>query len=117
MMCFCLQVVKMVVTLVVVFALCWLPLHLFNLIIDFAPHVLDLITSTRAERVYYSIFYTCHWLAMANSFTNPIIYGFLNESFRVSQIQHHLFKLMHICLGKSVRWTVNTCRRSQKEVL
>ena len=31
-----------------------------------------------------AMYYTVHWLAMSNSFVNPIIYGFLNDSFRVS---------------------------------
>ncbi len=78
------QVTKMLVTLVVVFALCWLPLHLFTLILDLAPHLLDGIKTQSDERLFLGIYYSCHWLAMANSFANPIIYCFLNDSFRVS---------------------------------
>jgi len=30
-----------------------------------------------------NIYMTVHWLAMSNSFVNPLIYGFLNNEFRV----------------------------------
>ena len=36
------------------------------------------------ERLLIGLFYSCHWVAMASCFANPIIYSFLNESFRVS---------------------------------
>lgn len=81
------QVTKMLVTLVVVFALCWLPLHLFTLILDLAPQLLDKIKTQSDERLFLGIYYFCHWLAMANSFANPIIYCFLNDSFRVSVLK------------------------------
>ena len=74
----------MLVTLVVVFAVCWLPVHLFNLVIDLQPSVLDRIRTQQDERLYIGIFYICHWLAMSNSFANPVIYCFLSDSFRVS---------------------------------
>ena len=79
----------MLVTLVVVFALCWLPLHLFTLILDLAPQMLDKIKTQGDERLFLGIYYFCHWLAMANSFANPIIYCFLNDSFRVSSKTIH----------------------------
>ena len=85
------QVMKMVLTLVVVFAFCWMPLQLFNLLIDFAPHLLDYIISHEDEQLYYGIFYSCHWVAMANSFTNPIIYGLLNDNFRVRLARKIIF--------------------------
>ncbi|XP_013381106.2 neuropeptide Y receptor type 5-like [Lingula anatina] len=76
------RVIKMLVAVVVVFALCWLPLHLWALILDAKPDLLLLVKTETHERVYYGVFFTCHWLAMSNSFSNPIIYGFLNENFR-----------------------------------
>ncbi len=83
----------MLVTLVVVFALCWLPLHLFTLILDLAPHLLDKIKTQSDERLFLGVYYFCHWLAMANSFANPIIYCFLNDSFRVREsINRRLFR-------------------------
>lgn len=39
------------------------------------------------ERELYAtvcLFFLCHWMAMANSFVNPIIYSFMSKSFRVN---------------------------------
>ena len=72
----------MLVTIVLTFALCWLPLHLYMLLGNVARQVLvDNPSST------FPLFFTIHWLAMANSFINPIIYGFLNDGFRVRTIK------------------------------
>lgn len=78
-----LQVVKMLVIVVLTFALCWLPLHAFFLVTDFNPDLLKFETAEQ-ERFLTSLYYCAHWLAMSNCLANPIIYGFMNESFRVS---------------------------------
>ncbi|KAH9494428.1 Tachykinin-like peptides receptor 99D, partial [Bulinus truncatus] len=75
------MVIKMLVLVVIMFGLCWLPLHTFFLVIDFNPHLLDNQTETQ-ERLFTVIFYSAFWLAMSNSCANPVIYGFTNESFR-----------------------------------
>ena len=82
---FCLQVIKMLVIVVLLFGLCWLPLHVFILVIDFNPELTN-YSSTEQEKFFIAVYYSVHWLAMSNSFVNPIIYGFLNDSFRVSII-------------------------------
>ncbi|ESN94771.1 hypothetical protein HELRODRAFT_87641, partial [Helobdella robusta] len=81
------KVVKMLLVVVTLFGVCWLPLHLFNLIIDFMP---ELNNENKPEAsmigtaIYTSVCKSLvHWLAMSNSFVNPIIYGFLNDNFRV----------------------------------
>ena len=99
------QVTKMLVTLVVVFALCWLPLHLFTLILDLAPHLLDKIKTQGDERLFLGIYYFCHWLAMANSFANPIIYCFLNDSFRVGVQEKQLIQVLF--------WFINHNKRQR----
>ncbi|CAH1794824.1 unnamed protein product [Owenia fusiformis] len=71
------KVVQMLVTIVALFGLCWFPLHLFALVLDFRP---DLMAY---EDILTIIYYCVHWLAMSNSFQNPIIYGFLNDSFKI----------------------------------
>lgn len=75
-MCMHVQTVHMLMTIVALFALCWLPLHVFTLTMDFAPQLHEASSMVTA---YYAV----HWLAMSNSFMNPIIYGFLNDCFRV----------------------------------
>ncbi|XP_076458269.1 prolactin-releasing peptide receptor-like [Babylonia areolata] len=83
------KVVKMLVVVVVMFALCWLPLHVFILLLDFRPDLME-HDSLEEERFFVGLFYTVHWMAMANSFINPIIYSFSNESFRVDLV--YIFK-------------------------
>ncbi|XP_067672121.1 prolactin-releasing peptide receptor-like [Haliotis asinina] len=75
------KVVKMLVIVVCIFGLCWLPLHTFIIVIDFNPHLLE-YKSEQQEVLFTAIYYFAHWLAMSNSFANPIIYGFTNDSFR-----------------------------------
>ena len=73
----------MLAVVVLLFGLCWLPLHVFILLIDFHPELI-IYTTPEQEKFFIAIYYCVHWLAMSNSFVNPIVYGFLNESFRVS---------------------------------
>ena len=72
----------MLVTVVSLFAICWLPLHAFITCIDFHPDLMDYKTAAQ-KHFLVAVFYVVHWLAMSNSFINPIIYGFLNDGFRV----------------------------------
>lgn len=73
----------MLVIVVTLFAVCWLPLHAFITIIDFHSELIDYQTAAQ-KHFFIGMFYVVHWLAMSNSFVNPIIYGFLNDGFRVS---------------------------------
>ncbi|KAH3869932.1 prolactin-releasing peptide receptor-like [Dreissena polymorpha] len=88
------KVLKMLVIVVAMFGLCWLPLHVFTLIYDFVPVELSYNTLT-------AIFIGCHWLAMSNSFANPIIYGFTNESFRADLVTlFYMWFPCCVCLTK-----------------
>ena len=73
----------MLVIVVVLFGICWLPLHVFILTLDFNPQLVE-YKSAAQEKFFIAVYYSVHWLAMSNSFVNPIIYGFLKDSFRVS---------------------------------
>ena len=77
------QVVKMLILVVTMFGVCWLPLHTFFLVIDFNPELMN-YESLEEERFFVALYYSVHWLAMSNSFANPVIYSFTNDSFRVS---------------------------------
>src|SRR6218665_2218436 len=89
----------MLVTVVTMFGVCWLPLHLFNIHQDldrvplahendtWAPEASEAELFEEdgdADDRRFAVFMMVHWLAMSNSFVNPIIYGFLNDAFWVS---------------------------------
>lgn len=74
----------MLVIVVVMFGICWLPLHAFSLVMDAHPEILANANGDQNQlRLLTGLYLSAHWLAMSNSFANPIIYGFTNESFRV----------------------------------
>ncbi|XP_070544934.1 substance-P receptor-like [Ptychodera flava] len=73
------KVIKMLVVIVVMFALCWLPLHVFKLVGLYNPHLYDSDESQDRMRIINACVL---WLAMSNSFVNPIIYGIYNDNFK-----------------------------------
>jgi len=84
----------MLLAVVTLFALCWLPLHLFTLVVDYNPELMQYKTEQEKE-VLIAGFYIVHWLAMSNSFVNPIVYSFLNDNFRVNIHDYYgLFKVL-----------------------
>ncbi|XP_028843020.1 neuropeptide Y receptor Y2, like [Denticeps clupeoides] len=66
---------KMLVTMVVVFAVSWLPFHAFQLAIDIDSSVLDM----QDFKLLYTVF---HIVAMCSTFANPILYGWMNRNYR-----------------------------------
>ncbi|XP_054712690.1 neuropeptide Y receptor type 5-like [Uloborus diversus] len=75
------KVVKMMATVVILFAVCWLPIHVFNLLIYFDRLSIMPVTDAQFQH-FTAAFFSCHWISMANSFVNPIIYCFMSENFR-----------------------------------
>ncbi|XP_032628185.1 neuropeptide Y receptor type 2-like [Chelonoidis abingdonii] len=65
---------KMLVMVVVVFAVCWLPFHIFQLAID-----LDLVLIFHEYKLLYTVF---HVVAMCSTFVNPLLYGWMNKNYR-----------------------------------
>uniref|UniRef100_A0A3B4BJR5 G-protein coupled receptors family 1 profile domain-containing protein n=1 Tax=Periophthalmus magnuspinnatus TaxID=409849 RepID=A0A3B4BJR5_9GOBI len=65
----------MLVALITAFALCWLPLTIFNVLSDWKQEALPVCH-------HNLLFSLCHLLAMSSTCINPIIYGFLNSNFR-----------------------------------
>ncbi len=66
----------------VVFLVCWLPMKIFIIVIAYNPQIVETTTEFQFY-AYYITYFTCHLLAMANSFANPILYSFMSLSFRV----------------------------------
>ncbi|XP_070538710.1 substance-K receptor-like [Ptychodera flava] len=73
------KVIKMLILVVVLFMICWLPLHVFMLVTRFSPYIYG---DTYHQDLMRKINSVVLWLAMSNSFMNPVIYSFLNEGFR-----------------------------------
>ncbi len=80
----------MLFSIVVAFAVCWLPLNVFNALIDWNHEVAMNCT-------HNLLFSLCHLTAMCSVCINPVFYGFLNRNF-----QHDLraFRLCKIVSAK-----------------
>ncbi|XP_049866163.1 RYamide receptor-like [Pectinophora gossypiella] len=78
------KVIKMLVLVVALFALCWLPLQSYLLLQSFFPSI--------NEYRYINILFFCFdWLAMSNSCYNPFIYAIYNEKFKKEFKQRFTF--------------------------
>lgn len=75
----------MFIAIIVIFAICWLPYHMFYVYAYHQPH----ITSTNNTPHLFLAFY---WFAMANSMVNPIIYYWMNRRFR-----HYFQRILCFC--------------------
>ncbi|CAM4480557.1 unnamed protein product [Leuciscus chuanchicus] len=69
------KVVKMMIIVVVTFAICWLPYHIYFLAAGWNK---ELLRSKFIQQIYLSVM----WLAMSPTMYNPIIYCCLNSRFR-----------------------------------
>ncbi|XP_075389546.1 substance-K receptor [Tenrec ecaudatus] len=69
------KIVKTMVLVVVTFAVCWLPYHLYFILGTFQE---DIYCHKFIQQVYLALF----WLAMSSTMYNPIIYCCLNRRFR-----------------------------------
>ncbi|XP_043925862.1 neuromedin-K receptor-like [Protopterus annectens] len=68
-------VVKMLITVVISFAICWLPYHIYFLL---GWLYKDIYRWKYIQQIYLGVF----WLAMSSTMYNPIIYCCLNKRFR-----------------------------------
>ncbi|CAL7940739.1 unnamed protein product [Xylocopa violacea] len=73
------KMVKMMMTVVIVFTICWLPLNILNLLVD-----------NNDNLGYWTglpfVWMVLHWLAMSHSCYNPVIYCWMNARFRAGFI-------------------------------
>ena len=65
----------MLAAIVAAFALCWLPLTVFNTLFDWNHQALPACQ-------HDAVFSACHLTAMASMCVNPVVYGFLNSNFQ-----------------------------------
>ena len=78
------RVTRMVAIVVFLFGLCWFPIHLVALWIQFDPHF-----PKTDEMHYFKLF--GHTLSYANSCVNPFVYAFLNEGFKQAILKRSPF--------------------------
>ncbi|CAK1553684.1 unnamed protein product [Leptosia nina] len=78
------RVIKMLVLVVALFAICWLPLQSYFLLQTLFP-------SINEYRYINIIFFCFDWLAMSNSCYNPFIYAIYNEKFKKEFKQRFTF--------------------------
>ncbi|KAI1713479.1 7 transmembrane receptor (rhodopsin family) domain-containing protein [Ditylenchus destructor] len=69
------RLLRMLITMVVLFAICWLPFNLLNILRD--------LKMDRRLKPYFSfLFLTAHLISMTATMCNPILYAWMNQSFR-----------------------------------
>ncbi|KAL3878003.1 hypothetical protein ACJMK2_035643 [Sinanodonta woodiana] len=69
------KMVKMMIVVVLIYAICWLPLHAITLAGDRHPSIYNIHN-------FQIIWIACHWLAMSHACYNPIVYFWMNKRFR-----------------------------------
>ncbi|XP_053679889.1 substance-K receptor-like [Anopheles nili] len=79
------KVIKMLIIVVALFAVCWFPLQLYNILHVTWPEINE-------YRFINIIWFVCDWLAMSNSCYNPFIYGIYNEKFKREFRKRYPFK-------------------------
>ncbi|RUS91012.1 hypothetical protein EGW08_001229, partial [Elysia chlorotica] len=95
------RLVKMIIIVVVIYAVCWLPLHVITVVGDHNPDIYSL--------PHMNVVWLCaHWLAMSHSCYNPIVYFSLNTTFR-----RNLKRMMLICRTSVRRHYRNRKRRGR----
>jgi hypothetical protein len=108
------RVVKMLISIVIMFALSWLPYHVINIWTDITINPDE---SDQSDPTHVSIskkgYPLAQWLGLANSASNPICYCFMSKSFRGAFIS--VFKCDQAALDSySGRRQNNTHARSWK---
>ncbi|KAF6208108.1 hypothetical protein GE061_016558 [Apolygus lucorum] len=104
------KIIKMLLTIVLLFALCWLPLQLFILAFYFYPELAKYDTDRR-RNLYAISYFACLWLANANSFVNPLIYSFMSENFR-HDLKEVLSRSIGLCDGDHSKFRRDYSMRS-----
>lgn len=82
---------RMLIAMVVIFAICWLPLNIVHMVAEFH----------RSQLSHYKVlFLSTHVIAMSSTIYNPFLYSWLNDNFRKE------FQKLVPCLFK-ICWCLN----------
>nr|XP_061800575.1 prolactin-releasing peptide receptor-like [Nerophis lumbriciformis] len=69
------KIFRLIALLVSAFAVCWLPIHVFNMLRDIDINLIN-------KRFFLLIQLLCHLCAMSSSCCNPFLYAWLHDRFR-----------------------------------
>lgn len=73
----------MLFVVVIVFAVSWLPMQTFSMVQFLYPEIRENIGYQSFEyNIFVCAYFVSHWLSMAHSCLNPLIYCFMNDKFR-----------------------------------
>lgn len=78
-----LQVLHILIPIVVMFFICWFPIQLFQLVVYFKPTILK-AKNHKSASMFYIVYFITHFISMAHSLVNPIVYCYMSQNFRVS---------------------------------
>lgn len=67
--------IKLLIAVVVVFAICWMPLNLYHVLTDLHPN-------TKTFKYDSLAFFICLWVAVSSTCINPFLYCWINPHFR-----------------------------------
>lgn len=79
------KIFRLLVLVVAAFAICWLPIHVFNIIRDIDINLIN-------KDYFLLIQLLCHWFAMSSSCCNPFLYAWLHDRFRSELKEMFTFK-------------------------
>lgn len=85
--------VKMMIIVVLVYGMCWLPIHIVTLVGDYDPRLYE-------QEYTKLIWNTSFWLAMSHACYNPFVYVWMNKTFR-----RGFYKIFATCCCKKARRT------------
>ena len=70
---------KMLISIAVIFGICWFPINLINLVLNIFS---ELGENLHCWKLLYLFFILTHVIAMSSTCYNPFFYGWLNPAFR-----------------------------------
>lgn len=89
------KAIKMLIIILLVFAICWCPLNIYHTYQDFR----GLVGHTKHNSL---IFLTCHWFAMSSVCYNPFLYCWLNDKFRNDAKLYMRWFLKIVCIQSDI---------------
>ncbi|XP_042592089.1 pyroglutamylated RF-amide peptide receptor [Cyprinus carpio] len=87
------RAIKMMVTIVVLFTVCWAPFHMVHMLFEY-----NYLNKTYDDITVNMLIAVAQAIGFSNSFNNPIIYAFMNENFQKNCMSMSTFSF---CIRRS----------------